>query len=444
MKKIITLLLALAGMVSTASADWYVTGDATIVNGAAWNGTSTATNKMKLVSGTTYVLAVENKSITKNIDYYFKITDGTNEYPSSAYDGSYKINLTESATYTIVFYFDSSSHNIRVIVTPMLRWDLGNNGSGNWSWAYEESSMFTKSGDCTWTYELSPAKFTKDTSFRIYSSLFGKSAYPSGQDLIVTYGDDVIPSAYFNDGSTSWSWKLEKPNYTFEKVIITAVYKPFDTTNSADYGQWDVSADCYISKTVENDNVYATLGCSDALDLSGLAAEGITAYPLTANISTGKITKGTPITTVLAAGKGVLLENAAGKDVILSIPVSAETGVSADNDMVATTGTHVDQVANDGYTNYILAKQSGIVGFYKVNTSLGNDMQANTAYLKVADPSDPTLARAFYVFDDDITAINAMNQETTTDAQYFNLAGQRVAHPTKGLFIVNGKKLIMK
>ena len=31
-----------------------------------------------------------------------------------------------------------------------------------------------------------------------------------------------------------------------------------------------------------------------------------------------------------------------------------------------------------------------------------------------------------------------------TDGIYYNLAGQRVAQPTKGLYIVNGKKVVIK
>jgi hypothetical protein len=38
----------------------------------------------------------------------------------------------------------------------------------------------------------------------------------------------------------------------------------------------------------------------------------------------------------------------------------------------------------------------------------------------------------------------AKSQEQTANSQYFNLAGQRVAQPRKGLYIVNGKKVIVK
>ena len=43
----------------------------------------------------------------------------------------------------------------------------------------------------------------------------------------------------------------------------------------------------------------------------------------------------------------------------------------------------------------------------------------------------------------DGTAISAVKaQKSAAEGEYFNLAGQRIAQPTKGLYIVNGKKII--
>ena len=53
------------------------------------------------------------------------------------------------------------------------------------------------------------------------------------------------------------------------------------------------------------------------------------------------------------------------------------------------------------------------------------------------------------------TAIVLVKKETTgidatlvnsekVNSQYFNLAGQRVAQPSKGLYIINGKKVLVR
>lgn len=46
-----------------------------------------------------------------------------------------------------------------------------------------------------------------------------------------------------------------------------------------------------------------------------------------------------------------------------------------------------------------------------------------------------------------ITTINevlTLNRDASTENQYFNLAGQRVAQPSRGLYIINGKKVVVK
>ena len=53
-------------------------------------------------------------------------------------------------------------------------------------------------------------------------------------------------------------------------------------------------------------------------------------------------------------------------------------------------------------------------------------------------------ARDFYGFSDDVTAINKVEAKKVENGVFYNLAGQQVAQPTKGLYIVNGKKVIIK
>lgn len=43
-----------------------------------------------------------------------------------------------------------------------------------------------------------------------------------------------------------------------------------------------------------------------------------------------------------------------------------------------------------------------------------------------------------------VTGIQTLKQERPADGAYYNLSGQRVEHPTKGLYIHNGKKVVIK
>ena len=74
------------------------------------------------------------------------------------------------------------------------------------------------------------------------------------------------------------------------------------------------------------------------------------------------------------------------------------------------------------------------------------DVAANKAYLAVPDGAN---ARSgFNLFgDDDTTGIEAVDVNTenaNVAREYYNLNGQRIANPSKGLYIVNGKKVIIK
>ena len=94
-----------------------------------------------------------------------------------------------------------------------------------------------------------------------------------------------------------------------------------------------------------------------------------------------------------------------------------------------------DPLSGDGL--YGLAKKNGVVGFYKVSDAV----PAYQIYLPIPAAGAPD----FLGFDgDDTTSISELNVKGQTDGEFYNLAGQRVAQPTKGLYIVNGKKVVIK
>ena len=71
------------------------------------------------------------------------------------------------------------------------------------------------------------------------------------------------------------------------------------------------------------------------------------------------------------------------------------------------------------------------------------NMAANKAYLAV--PNTAAAKGGFLLFDE-TTGIESLPQATSQkgEAEWYNLAGQRVAQPTRGLYIVGGKKVNVK
>ena len=89
---------------------------------------------------------------------------------------------------------------------------------------------------------------------------------------------------------------------------------------------------------------------------------------------------------------------------------------------------------------YVLANQTKGVGFYKWN---GGNIPAGKVYLDASGVA----AHEFISIDlenGEATGINEIAADKTFNGEFFNLAGQRVAQPTKGLYIVNGKKIVVK
>lgn len=93
----------------------------------------------------------------------------------------------------------------------------------------------------------------------------------------------------------------------------------------------------------------------------------------------------------------------------------------------------------DGYM-YVLGKGSQGVGFYKLAD--GKTLGVGKAYLFYTGSN----AREFFLFDDDATGISTTLNDNVemTDDNVYDLLGRRVQNPTKGLYIVNGKKVIIK
>ena len=157
-------------------------------------------------------------------------------------------------------------------------------------------------------------------------------------------------------------------------------------------------------------------------------------------VSTKGVATLTKLTTV-PAGTPVLLYNDGATTE--AIPVTTGAAAVSDNDLVAGTGAAV--ATTDGeYTNMILNNVDDKIGFYFAN---GQTVAANRAYLHIATTLAPDAvgsARMMMVFDGETTGIKSVQASDLKSNGYYNLNGQRVEKPAKGLYIMNGKKVIIK
>ncbi|MBQ7420123.1 MAG: hypothetical protein IJV17_05195 [Prevotella sp.] len=170
------------------------------------------------------------------------------------------------------------------------------------------------------------------------------------------------------------------------------------------------------------------------LPFASTIPSGVTVYTLTYT-SGDKVTATEVIGGTLAANTPVLInaaENAEGYEFVRSGDI-----VSGIPTVGALTGVYAETQPGTGH--YILTNHSGKVGFRK--TVASSKVAAYRAYLTAAGGSREFLEINFG--DDNVTAIKNIKVGSEEDA-YFDLQGQRVLYPKKGLYIVNGKKVIIK
>ena len=187
-----------------------------------------------------------------------------------------------------------------------------------------------------------------------------------------------------------------------------------------------------VSVTVTSAN-YATYVSDFDLDFTG---KGIKAY-----IAKADGTTGVSFTQVekVPANTGVLLYKDGGTTE--KIPVL--TGAAEDvTDNVFKRGTGAAVASEDGtLRNYILNQRDGVAGFYKANNQM---VATNRAYIQI-DESTPVKGFIALPGSDEETGIETMRDgENEKMSAIFDLSGRRVAKPTRGLYIVNGKKVLVK
>lgn len=225
--------------------------------------------------------------------------------------------------------------------------------------------------------------------------------------------------------------------------------------------------------SAENDDIkYATYSQSYPVDYNlnaSLNGTAVTAYSVSADYqSNATFVNFTELPNNQSAdGEGVILKTS-GKlgesHPIFTTDVNTKPERLTSNALVGTgnEATEFEKAKKDGYQNYILTTkyfhldknetQSGEVidgnqqCFYKW---VRGNAKSNFAYLQLKNPSNATAAKTVIYLDwfGDTTGIHDMTapSQVTSGKTYYTLDGRKVTSPTqKGIYIINGKKIIIK
>ena len=176
---------------------------------------------------------------------------------------------------------------------------------------------------------------------------------------------------------------------------------------------------------------YATFSSPYALDFSG--EEGLKVFTAGVNDANTKVILREVTNKRVPANTAVVLHGAEGT---YTGTIIAEADAITNNDL---------QIANEtmnGNGNiYVLNKVDGVVGFYKLKSS--GTLAKGKAYIIIEGNADaPMLSMSE---DSEATAIDMLPTYASLYQKcYYTLDGRRVERPTKGVYVVDGRKIVVK
>ena len=219
-----------------------------------------------------------------------------------------------------------------------------------------------------------------------------------------------------------------KEGYTFSGWSEIPSYMPaYDVTVTGRFIKDAEYEDVTISSTG-----YATFCSTRDLDFSNTTVK---AYIATA-VSDTEVTF-TQVAGSVAAKTGLLLIGEPSRTAQILV---AETGTTYDNNLLVGVWAK-DEIVN-GTDKYVLvARTSSEVGVKFADTAAQPaNVPVGKAYLQA--PSNSRILT--FSFADGTTGISAATTDENQTSGIYNLKGMRVTTPGKGLYIINGKKVMIK
>lgn len=335
--------------------------------------------------------------------------------------------------------------------TPVLRGNLGD-GTVNYFYANAEASSLeyttdvpTNAGnysvkaviaetanyqgkEVTNTFTIDPKALTEDMIWQ------------EGEEFIYTGEPQTLADGMFGltDGEDELEYGVD---FTIEYANNTNVGTATATITGLGNYQGTLTTTFEIVREIilsfSEKNSWVTYCATEDLTVP----EGLSAYVVTSiNGSTVQVEE----IGFIPEGQGVLLnceEPAYASDGFFAAAYNGAHSELPNNYLEGiTTATSVKALATEGKSIYVLYNDE----FVKTNSGT---IPANRSYLPVGmDVNANARLSISFADDDEITAIEriANSQQLKANGQYYDLQGRKVAQPAKGLYIVNGRKVVVK
>ena len=272
--------------------------------------------------------------------------------------------------------------------------------------------------------------------------VFLKNSNNDGRTYVVSVGGNASSTIYHQG-------KLDDTTTDVRSSGLIACPSDITTITIGGGGGNSVYAGYIVFYTTDVQTTISSAGYASFSNAGAVTIpSGITAY-YASTAGDGNVTLKEIEGGVIPANTGVVLKGDAGT---YSFAGTTTATTLDDNKLVAnltTLGTYLYETANSGEGYYTLAAGPKFMlstGYTAETPS--TFLAGGKAFLPKANVTDSTPARELAIDIEGIsTGINMVNGEglkVNGSETYYDLQGRRVLYPTKGLYIVNGKKVVIK
>lgn len=274
----------------------------------------------------------------------------------------------------------------------------------------------------------------------------GKAAYAASDAVIahLSAGSYKIKAAVFGNAGVTFEFKVG------DKIIFSPSTKGYFFESESDIFTLDTDADVVLAAGGNSSKVVDYIAIMKTAEPVAVSAVKFATYVPTCNVVapadvkvyTAKVNEAksavvlteVPAGSVIAKGTPVLVGAEAGS---YNFAASADEATTvADNDLKAATA----DTKGDGATIYALVEQNGEAVF----APLKEDVPVSLGHAYLELPA--TSATRFYSiqFGGETTGINEVNAAAKADGAYYTLQGVKTSKAAKGVYIHNGKKVVIK
>jgi hypothetical protein len=271
-------------------------------------------------------------------------------------------------------------------------------------------------------------------------------------------GDGMPATVFSGNGSTS-DWKTVEALFTTGDAgnylltlansgntwmtnvsLVKVESAAIEISENADYTPVETYANVTLTRTIKGDGIWNTFVVPFNLSNEELIAAfgeevAVAEYSETAEGTNSTVSFNTMGTPAITANKPVLLKG------------NVESSYTFTGKLLKTNEAKVEGTANFDFVGTYAASTDIAEGDYFIGSNLlwkstgATTIKGTRAYIK-AKTAGARISR--YTIDGVTTGIEGIKAADMENGNVYNLNGQRVEKAQKGLFIINGKKVVVK